>query len=183
MKRITFLLFLLLLVAGYALAQRANLSGIKICIDPGHGGTNSNDRPLSPDPGTYYYESESNLKKAKHLKALLEAKGAWVILTRDTVNTGTVYPNPDDSDEPSLAARVALANQNNVNWFHSIHSNATGGTTNTSTNYTLMLIREKVVPGGDPVYGPGTGKPETQEAWDISLIIGPNIKTNNLIIQ
>ena len=177
MKRITFLLFLLLLVAGYALAQRANLSGIKICIDPGHGGTNSNDRPLSPDPGTYYYESESNLKKAKHLKALLEAKGAWVILTRDTVNTGTVYPNPDDSDEPSLAARVALANQNNVNWFHSIHSNATGGTTNTSTNYTLMLIREKVVPGGDPVYGPGTGKPETQEAWDISLIIGPNIKS------
>jgi N-acetylmuramoyl-L-alanine amidase len=170
MKRITSLLVLVFFVAVYAFSQRADLSGIKICIDPGHGGhSDATDRHVIPDPGTNYYESESNFQKALHLKALLEAKGATVILTRYTND----YPT---DDEPSLAARVQTANSNNVNWFHSIHSNALGSVNN-GTNYTLMLIREKIVAGGDPVYGPGTGKPETQGAWDISLIIGPNIKS------
>jgi N-acetylmuramoyl-L-alanine amidase len=170
MKRITLLLILLFLAACYSQAQRANLSGIKICIDPGHGGYfDATDRHVIPDPGTNYYESESNFQKALHLKALLEAKGATVLLTR--------YTNDYPTDaEPSLAARVALANANSVDWFHSIHSNALGSVNN-GTNYTLMLIREKVVQGGSDVYGPGTGKPETQGAWDISLIIGPNIKS------
>ncbi|HCA79870.1 MAG TPA: hypothetical protein DEP53_09060 [Bacteroidetes bacterium] len=153
-----------------AVAQRADLAGIKICIDPGHGGNNAaNDRHLIPDPGTDFWESESNFQKALLLKALLEAKGATVLLTRNT-NT---YPT---DAEPSLATRVAFANANNVNWFHSIHSNATGLASNTSINYTLMLVREEIVPGGSSVYGPGTGKPEKQGAWDISLIIGPYIK-------
>jgi len=71
------------------------------------------------------------------LKPLLEARGAWVILTRYTND----YPN--DANEPSLSARWQLANANTVNWFHSIHSNATGGT-NTSTNYTLVLLKENI---------------------------------------
>jgi N-acetylmuramoyl-L-alanine amidase len=170
MKRYTSLLVFVLFITGYAFSQRPDLSGIKICIDPGHGGhSDATDRHVIPDPGTNYYESESNFQKALHLKALLEAKGAIVILTRNTND----YPT---DAEPTLAARVALANANNVTWFHSIHSNATGGT-NTSTNYTLMLVREKVVDGGDAVYGPGTGQPETQGAWDISRIIGPNIRS------
>jgi N-acetylmuramoyl-L-alanine amidase len=176
MKRLFSLLAVVLVYASFAFSQRADLSGLKICIDPGHGGVNSNDRPLSPDPGTNYFESESNLKKANHLKALLQAKGAWVILTRDSVNTGTIYPNPDDPDEPSLVARVNLANQNNVNWFHSIHSNATGLASNTSTNYSMIMVREKVVAGGDAVYGPGTGQPQTPEAWAMADFLGPNIK-------
>src|SRR3990172_7984765 len=98
-----------------AVAQRADLAGIKICIDPGHGGNNAaNDRHLIPDPGTDFWESESNFQKALLLKALLEAKGATVLLTRNTND----YPN--DADEPSLSAPVAFANANNVNWFHSI---------------------------------------------------------------
>jgi len=151
-------------------AQRADLSGIKICIDPGHGGNNpANDRHLVPDPGTDFWESESNFQKALLLKGLLEAKGATVLLTRTT----NYYPT---DAEPSLAARVAFANANNVNWFHSIHSNATGLSSNTSINYTLMLVREEIVPGGSTVYGPGTGKPEWQGAWDISLLMGPRIR-------
>ncbi|MFH0992433.1 MAG: N-acetylmuramoyl-L-alanine amidase [bacterium] len=156
----------LLLISATATAQVSNLSGIKICIDPGHGGYfAATDRHVIPDPGIDFWESESNFQKALLLKSLLEAKGAQVLLTRNT----NYYPN---DEEPGLSARVALANANNVSWFHSIHSNAGGGGT---ANYTLMLVREKVVAGGDAVYGPGTGQPQTQEAWDISKIIGPNI--------
>ena len=170
MKRLFQLLALACTLTSLALAQRADLSGIKICIDPGHGGYfDATDRHVIPDPGTNFYESESNFQKALHLKALLEARGATVILTR--------YTNDYPTDaEPSLSARVATANANNVTWFHSIHSNALGSA-NTGTNYTLMMVREKIVTGGDPVYGPGTGQPETQEAWNIVTIMGPNINT------
>lgn len=113
------------------------MSGLKFCIDPGHGGNNpANDRHVVPDAGIDFWESESNFQKALLLKPLLEARGAWVILTRNT----NYYPN---DDEPSLSARSEIANQNNVNWFHSIHSNATGGT-NTGTNYTLILVKENI---------------------------------------
>jgi N-acetylmuramoyl-L-alanine amidase len=115
--------------------QRNDFSGLKFCIDPGHGGHNPlNDRLVIPDPGIYFWESESNFQKALLLDTLLKQKNAWVILTRYTNDY------PDDSQEPSLAARAAIANANNVHFFHSIHSNATGGT-NTGTNYTLMLFR------------------------------------------
>ena len=172
MRKPLCVLILAVVASGLAVAQRADLSGIKICIDPGHGGYfAATDRHVVPDPGTDFWESESNFQKALLLKVLLEAKGATVLLTRNTND----YPT---DNEPSLATRVALANANNVNWFHSIHSNASGAAVNTTANYTLMLVRENVVPGGSSVYGPGTGKPETQEAWDISAIIGPNIKNS-----
>lgn len=171
MKRSLILLALVLIVSSYAFAQRTDLSGIKICIDPGHGGhSDATDRHVIPDPGTNYYESESNFQKALLLKSLLEAKGATVILTR--------YTNDYPTDaEPSLAARVQTANENDVTWFHSIHSNALGSV-NTGTNYTLMMVREKIVDGGDPTYGPGTGQPQTQEAWSIVTMMGPNIQYN-----
>jgi hypothetical protein len=35
-------------------------------------------------------------------------------------------------------------NANGVNWFHSIHSNATGWASNTTVNYTLVLIKEDI---------------------------------------
>lgn len=173
MRRNGFLLVFLLLGINSSLAQRSDLSGLKFCIDPGHGGHNpANDRHLIPDPGTDFWESESNFQKALLLKALLEAKSATVILTRYTND----YPN--DNDEPSLAARVALANANNVHWFHSIHSNASGIEPNTSINYTLMLVREKrslTDPGAST--GNGLGVPETQEALDIANIIGPKVNS------
>ncbi|MEW6512150.1 MAG: Ig-like domain-containing protein [Bacteroidota bacterium] len=163
---------LILMAPLVAFAQRTDLSGLKICIDPGHGGHNpANDRHLVPDPGIDFWESESNFQKALLLKGLLEAKGATVLLTRTTND----YPN---DDEPSLAARVAFANANAVDWFHSIHSNATGLPVNNSINYTLMLVREKrslTDPAAST--GPGLGVPQTQEAWDISAqFMSPNIK-------
>ncbi|HTY37721.1 MAG TPA: Ig-like domain-containing protein [Bacteroidota bacterium] len=172
MKRSIVLLALLIGCTSALFSQRASLAGLKFCIDPGHGGhSDANDRHVIPDPGTNFYESESNFQKALALKPLLEAKGATVILTRYTND----YPN--DADEPSLAARVQTANSNNVDWFHSIHSNALAST-NTGTNYSMIMVREKVVPGGSDVYGPGTGQPQTQEAWNMADFLGPAIFNN-----
>ncbi len=153
---------LLILFFEISFAQRKDLSGLKICIDPGHGGHNAaNDRHVIPDPGIDFWESESNFQKALWLKPLLETYGATVILTRNTND----YPN---DDEPSLTARWTLANSNNVNWFHSIHSNATGGN-NTGTNYTLILVKEDKI----------TRKPVSPEAVTMSSAIYKNIRSHN----
>jgi N-acetylmuramoyl-L-alanine amidase len=162
-------------VVSFAPAQRTDLSGLKFCIDPGHGGHDpSNDRYLVPDPGNEFWESESNFQKALLLKGLLEAKGATVILTRYTND----YPN--DANEPTLATRVALANANNVDWFHSIHSNAIGNgmQSGTAVNYTLVLVREKRSPT-DPYAstGNGLGVPEREESRTLANILAPIIQS------
>lgn len=159
-KRISFLLVLLIIPFLILAQQRTDFSGLKFCIDPGHGGHNpANDRHVVPDPGIDFWESESNFQKALLLDTLLKRKNAWVILTRYTNDY------PDDSQEPSLSARAAIANANNVHFFHSIHSNATGGT-NTSTNYTLLLFR-----GYD-------NQPVFPDAKTMSSYISPQIKNH-----
>ncbi len=164
MKRLFVFSVLMLFASSSLMAQqRTDLSGLKFCIDPGHGGHNpANDRHVVPDPGTDFWESESNFQKALQLEAMLESHGAWVILTRYTND----YPN--DADEPSLTARWTLANENNVNWFHSIHSNATGGN-NTSTNYTMVLIKEDIA----------TRKAAFPAAIDMSSLIYNNIRAKD----
>ncbi len=136
MKRILLFvtsLFLFLLIQS---ATAQTLSGLIIVIDPGHGGYESDDRHVIPDPGTDFWESESNFQKAQWLKPLLEQQGATVYLTR----TGNSDPVLDD---PSLTARWQFANSVNADWFHSIHSNAAGGT-NPGVNYTLVLVKEYI---------------------------------------
>ena len=127
MKYIKYIIAYLLLIS-MLFAQ--DLSGIKICIDPGHGGHeiggSGDDRYIST---TGFWESEGNLTKAKEVKRILEGCGANVILTR----TG----NNSTSDDLSLSQRVAVANSNNVDHFHSIHSNGYDG----NLNYTLMLFQ------------------------------------------
>ncbi len=151
-----------LLVPASTVSVRAqDLTGLKFCIDPGHGGHNAaNDRHLIPDPGTDFWESESNFQKALRLDTLLQARGAWVILTRYTND----YPSDND---PSLSARWALANANNVHWFHSIHSNATGWAVNTTVNYTLVLVKEDIA----------TRQAVWPQAVTMSNIIGPSIQS------
>lgn len=161
MRELNKLFWLVFLIPFFIQAQqRTDFSGLKFCIDPGHGGHNpANDRHVVPDPGIDFWESESNFQKALLLDTLLKQKNAWVILTRYTNN----YPN--DNLEPSLSARAAIANQNNVHFFHSIHSNATGGT-NTGTNYTLMLFR-----GYD-------NQPVFPDAKTMSSYTGPQIRNH-----
>lgn len=110
-----------------------DLSGLKFCFDPGHGGHESDDRHMV---FADFWESESNWSKAQQVLEIFENLGATVILTR--------YGNDDDiADDPSLSARAAIANQNNVDFFQSIHSNGWNG----ERNYTLMLYPG---PTGDP---------------------------------
>lgn len=153
---------LLLIVSPSLFAQRTDLSGLKFCIDQGHGGYNDNDRHVIPDAGTDFWESESNYYKGVWLKQLLEAQGATVILTRP--NKDSTYNN-SDPDEPSLSARWQLANSNNVNWFHSIHSNAFDG----KTNYTMVLVKENI----------STRQPAFPAAVDMSSYIYNNIRARD----
>jgi N-acetylmuramoyl-L-alanine amidase len=168
------LLIVAALLASSAFSQRTDLAGLKFCIDPGHGGYNeADDRHVVPDPGTDFWESESNFRKALLLDTLLRERGATVLLTRYTND----YPG---NDEPSLTARVAFANANNVDWFHSIHSNAVGNglQSGTAINYTLMLVREKRS-STDPAAstGNGMGVPERAESWTVAGVMSPAIRT------
>ena len=162
MKILFKVLTLIIVVVIQTFGQRPNLNGYKFCIDPGHGGNNAaNDRRIEPDPGNVFWESEGNFQKALALKSILEAWGATIFLTRYT----NYYPN---DDEPSLSARSTVANSNNVNWFHSIHSNATG-VTNTGTNYTLILVKENIT----------TRQAEFPEAVTMSTKIYNQIRKRN----
>ena len=65
---------------------------VKICLDPGHGGT---------DPGALLgkrYEKDDVLRLALAVKPLLEAQGLGVDMTR-----------PADNAVPSLSARCQRA--------------------------------------------------------------------------
>ncbi len=105
-------------------AQTPDFSGLKVCIDPGHGGHEADDR----GPFDGFWESESNLTKGLWLRDLLEARGATVFITR-TGNDGIL-------DDPSLSQRKAMANNNNVHLFISIHSNAG----NQSISYPMTIF-------------------------------------------
>ena len=84
-----------------------------IVLDAGHGQF-GNPYPLLENT----YEGTQNFKLACKLKALLEAKGFTVLLTRNAIE-----------DDPSLEERGKLAGDNHAVLFLSIHSNAPGSAT------------------------------------------------------
>jgi len=109
-----------------------NLTGVKIYINPGHGGYDSDDRnvvipPFAAGDPNGFWESVSNLDKGLHLRDLLQAAGAEVIMSR--VLNRTV-------DDRPLSAIAEEANVNNSDFMISIHSNAHTG----AVNYPLMLF-------------------------------------------
>ncbi len=86
------------------------LEGVKICLDPGHGG-DAHKRGYKRGP-TGVREAEMNLRVAKYLRELLETAGAEALLTRE-----------EDVDL-SLADRAAIANEWGADLFLSLHHNA-----------------------------------------------------------
>jgi len=86
------------------------LKGVKICLDPGHGG-DADKRGYKRGP-TGVREAEVNLRVAKYLRDLLTHSGAEVRLTRE-----------EDVDL-SLKDRAAIANDWGADLFISLHHNA-----------------------------------------------------------
>ncbi len=107
------------------------LKGVKICLDPGHGG-DAHLKGYKRGPSEYR-EAVMNYIVALFLKEFLEKAGAEVIITRD----GDV--------EVSLAERCRIANEAKVDLFLSIHHNAVG---NPSRNFTTTWFH------ADPDYQP-----------------------------
>ncbi len=131
-----------------------DFTGIKIYINPGHGGYDANDRNVVTIPYALgdtlgFWESYSNLQKGLALRDLLQASGATVIISR-TQNR--------DVDDRNLTEIAEEANANNVDAFLSIHSNAVG--TNTGTNYLLLLYH-----GNDNAPTVAASLPMAQTAW------------------
>lgn len=125
---------LIVLLAGcFTASAQQDLAGLKIFINPGHGGHDSDDRnvviyPFKQGDPNGFWESNSNLDKGFFLRDYLQAQGATVYMSR-TTNTS--------ADDLGLSVISAMANENNVDLFFSIHSNAH----NTQTNYPLMLFK------------------------------------------
>jgi len=95
------------------------LHGMKFCLDPGHGGL-AHLRGYKRGP-TGVREAVMNLHLANYLKGFLEGAGAVVYLTRD------------DDYFISLADRAKMANDRKVDFFISIHHNASSSP---KTNFT-----------------------------------------------
>lgn len=92
------------------------LKGKIICIDPGHGGTDTG--AIGSLNGKDIYEKDITLSIALPLRDMLTSAGAKVLMTRSTDRD--VY-KPYDGDVEELQARVDVANRNKADAFVSIH--------------------------------------------------------------
>ena len=101
-------LLLMLLMPVPAHMGTGSLSGKKICLDPGHGGSD----PGAVNEAYNLEEKDINLDVAYGLKALLEADGADVVMTRT-----------DDSSK-SNNDRYTFCNEQKATVLVSVHTNS-----------------------------------------------------------
>lgn len=88
------------------------LAGLKIAIDPGHGGVHTGGKG-----GTGLMEKDINLGVSLQLQRILISWGATVVMTRTNDRN---FSNEVDDD---LDARVAIVNSAKPDLFLSIHTN------------------------------------------------------------
>lgn len=121
-------------------AVKGKIGGKKIVLDPGHGSTSSTgffDVGAVGPSGTK--ESSIDLSIALKVKALLEADGARVVMTRS---------DDTSQDNPDLAKRAQIANSSGADLFISIHQNATdAGQSIGGTEVTYWSDQSKVFAG------------------------------------
>lgn len=104
-------------------------TGLVICIDPGHGGSD----PGAVNRSQGVHEKTITLDIAKRLKALLKKEGWTVVMTR-TTDRDVTYPGSPDAEE--LYERSRIANDLNAHVFMSIHCDASNSSsTNGVTTY------------------------------------------------
>lgn len=118
---LTSIFFCLSLTA--AAQQVTGLAGWNIVLDPGHS--------FRENMGVSgYSEAEKNLRVAWALRDLL----------LQTTDIDTVFlTREDDNTNVGLSARSQYANALGADWFHSIHSNATGSGGASEINAALLL--------------------------------------------
>jgi N-acetylmuramoyl-L-alanine amidase len=129
-----------------ATSQQLPLSGKRIGLDPGHGPRGDMGAVLT-DPTTgnlILSEAEFNLDVALRCRDILVARGASVVLTRETADTFTA-PWPVDANGDGIVGasgddlqeRVDILNNFHAQAFISIHANA--GTVD-ATHQDLQVI-------------------------------------------
>lgn len=158
MKKI--IIALLTLISVFSGAEAVSIKGLKIYINPGHGGYDSDDRniiiyPFQQGDTLGYWESKSNLYKGLHMYYILDSLGAKPYLSRIKNRT---------EDDRSLSGISQEANSLGCDLFFSIHSNA-----GENVNYPLMLYRENAV-----------GTPRYPEAINLSNILWDNLHSSKL---
>ncbi len=122
-------------------SSKANkpLSGITICVDPGHGGQGTEPGYTGGTTGviTGQTEGDVNLRVALILRQYLQAAGANVVMTR--------IADQRCSDEGSclreeLDFRTNTAKRHRADFFVSVHHNE-AGRNKPNTNYTAVFYR------------------------------------------
>ena len=81
------LYILVIALVGCLGLQAKDMTGLRIYINPGHGGWDSDDRNVAVSPFAQgdtlgFWESSSNLHKGLMLRELLEGQGATVAMSR-----------------------------------------------------------------------------------------------------
>ena len=160
-------IFMILAAALLTLSMSAaDLTGKRIYINPGHGSWGPNDRPMAtipyPElpttgmPDTLgFYESNTNLWKCMYLGEKLEAIGATVFYSRTQSGpwpytmvdgdypdyTWEEYKNLPDYQKynRNLSEICTEVDENNIDYFISVHSNA--ASEGATTNYLYYIFR------------------------------------------
>ncbi len=135
-------LFLALVICFTVSSLAQNLTGKKICLDPGHGFI-PGQASVCSDAETKRFESWINHYVVPQLKIYLQNAGATIVTTRtDYDSIGACI---------TLTQRKTIANNANVDFFHSVHHNAYNGT----SNYSLALFKQLNTvdcPTGNPAW-------------------------------
>lgn len=113
----------------YLVDCQSNLKGIKIFLDPGHGG---DDRKNKGYLGLIT-EADANLRVGLFLRDFLTRAGAIVFMSREKDTT------------IDLKERSILANKSGADIFISIHHNAPGKEGDNYTNYTSTYYHAKEI--------------------------------------
>ena len=156
--------------------EAADPSTIRIYINPGHGGWDSDDRlmylypifvnQVVQEPYTReqsFWESQSNLDKGMRLDTMLRELGFQTKMSRITNTT---------ADDKDLYDIVVEANTYNANFMLSIHSNA-----GNPSNYILQLY-SGLTPGDNRTYSHMPANSETSRK--ITTLMGDNQYMNEV---
>ncbi|MEA3391919.1 MAG: Ig-like domain-containing protein [Candidatus Marinimicrobia bacterium] len=168
MKKLIIILFI---ISSFLVAQEIDTVTYKICINAGHGGHTSNDRPPGTPAG--YWESEGNLTRALALETIF--KNYSIVDVNDTTRAKfsviMTRRHNRHSDNLYLSSICQIANSNNSDWMQSIHSNATGLTA--STRHTTLLLYPG--PTGDSRINGLAGYPKCPAEMALASIMATNI--------